>query len=65
MHHCAQSCETYCSLSRTLDSLALTTDALPPCALAGARARRHAPGQTIAHAARRTRHAAANKTRDA
>ena len=65
MHHCAQSCETYLLLSRTLDSLAPTTDALPPCALAGARARRRAPGQTIAHAARRTRHAAPNKTRDA
>ena len=55
MHHCAQSSETYCSC--TLDSLAPTTDALPPYSLARepAAARPARPSPTP-HVARATQH---------
>eukprot|EP00966_Prymnesium_polylepis_P226520 5239900-Prymnesium_polylepis.1 len=43
------------ALANSTRARASKTGALPPCALAGARARRRAPSQTIAHAARRTR----------
>jgi hypothetical protein len=53
MHHCAQSSETYCSC--TLDSLAPTTDALPPYSLArepaAARPARPSPTPHVARAA--------------